>query len=73
MTTDTGIIALTSDHLEGYSYDEDINVLTIYFTDGSVYAYDDVPKDIAHGLKTSGSASGYFRSYIKGRYKYYRL
>ena len=63
---------MVSDHLLNATYDKETEVLDITFTDLSSYSYDNVPEDVAMGLKRSVSASHYFRNYIKGRYRFFR-
>jgi len=63
---------LVSDHLLNATYDAETEVLDITFTDNSSYSYDNVPEEVAMGLKRAASASYYFRNYIKGRYRFFR-
>lgn len=43
-------------------------ILEIQFTNGSIYAYDEVPEDEYQNLVNAGSAGQYFIENIKGNY-----
>jgi hypothetical protein len=51
-------------------YDEDSETLTVRFTDGTVYAYWNVPAEEYANLLYASSAGGYFNANIRNRYNY---
>jgi len=51
-------------------YDEYSETLTVRFTDGSRYAYWNVPQEEYAALLYAGSAGGYFNANIRNRYSY---
>lgn len=67
------MIIVGSDNLEEVGYDERLRLLHIQFSNGALYEYYDVPKDIYIGLITASSASDYFHEYVKGHYRYSRI
>jgi KTSC domain len=67
------MIPVVSSNISAYGYDEETQVLDIQFQNSlDTYSYDQVPKDVAMGLKTAVSPGQYFRNQIKGRYKFYK-
>ncbi len=48
----------------------DNNILRIYFNNGQVVAYKDVPEGIYAGLCTAPSVGSFMRLYIRGTYSY---
>lgn len=71
---------LKSSNIDWAAYDKDSNTMYVAFlpkannTDGSVYAYDDVPEDIFDGLLNAGSHGRYFWVKIRNKnYKYQRI
>ena len=53
-------------------YDEWEETLTVRFTDGTVYAYWNVPQEEYASLLYAGSAGGYFNANIRNNYNYRR-
>ena len=52
----------------GYGYGYEDRVLTIEFTNGSIYKYNDVPENVYDALMTADSVGSYFHHNIKGKY-----
>ena len=69
------MIPVTSENIEAYGYDPEIQELHVTFLkSGLTYAYDGVPESVVDGLKQSSSKGQYFHQYIKnGPYKFYRV
>jgi hypothetical protein len=51
-------------------YDEYSETLRVRFTDGSVYAYWNVPQEEYANLMYASSAGSYFNAHIRNRYSY---
>lgn len=62
-----------SSHIEQVQYDDQNRLLTIKFSNGSVYQYSDIPGFIASGLQDASSMGSYLAEYIKGKYPYKRV
>lgn len=62
-----------SDHIAGATYDAERRELVIEFHSGGPYRYMDVPESVVAGFEGAISASAYFRSNVKGRYRYARM
>lgn len=54
-------------------YDEDSEELTVQFTDGSRYAYDDVSGADYRGLMGAASVGAYFNAHIRNEHSYRRI
>lgn len=63
-------VPVTSSNIKSVGHDPDTNTLAVEFSDGSVYHYHDVEKDIHEGLVAAKSVGGYLHSTIKGKYKH---
>jgi hypothetical protein len=59
---------LASSNLSAMRYDEQSRTLQIRFQSGRSYDYQDVPADVADGLKQADSPGRYFLNSIKGVY-----
>jgi hypothetical protein len=57
-----------SSHLQASDYDEASQILTVQFTDGSIYQYTGVPQDVYFQWSQSGRSGIPFWSLIRGRY-----
>ncbi len=55
-----------SSMMTGHHYDPNTRALTVQFTGGSVYRYDDVSADKVATLAESASPGSFFTSKIKG-------
>jgi KTSC domain len=62
-----------SRHLNYGEYDTDTRILTIWFVNGALYQYHDVPRTKADILFQTGSSQDYFNDSIKGIYRFTRL
>jgi hypothetical protein len=49
-------------------YDDELEDLTVYFTNGGSYDYAGVPRSVIQGWIKAASPGRYFHSYIKGSY-----
>lgn len=65
----TCIQALTLAHLAG----QEQGVLFVRFINGGLYAYADVPRDLAEELVTAASIGRFFREHIKGTFPATRI
>jgi hypothetical protein len=61
-------ITFDSSALDRATYDTD-GTLTLKFTNGDTYSYNDVPMGIFEGLRGAASAGRYFRNNILNNYK----
>ncbi len=59
----------TSESIEDAIYFEERKQLNIYFRSGSLYQYNDVPIEVAHGFGTAPSAGRYFIDHIKDKFE----
>ncbi len=54
--------------IKAFAYDPEGQVLTLTFVSGRVYAYQDVPADIAEGLRLAFAKGEYFNTAIRDRF-----
>lgn len=59
---------MPSSVVRAFAYDGDHRILTITFVSGRVYAYQDVPADIADGLRLAFAKGEYFNKAIRHRF-----
>jgi len=59
---------LNSTFLREASYDDSTNTLTVVFTDGRTYRYQNVDRTIYQGLINADSSSRFFGTQIRGRF-----
>lgn len=59
---------LKSTALKSGTYDDELQQLEITFASGESYTFDNVPSDVAEGLRDAGSPGSYYHANIKGRY-----
>lgn len=63
--------SLVSSNLAAAGYDDERKTLAIQFTNGSIYHYEEVPREFYEGIFKSDSPGGYFREWVKkAKYKY---
>ena len=55
------------------SYDAARAILRITFVSGIIYDYRNVPEEVYHAMKTSGSKGTYLNRHIKGRYEFEKI
>lgn len=58
-----------SSMISEFDYDSDEKLLTLTFTKGGKYQYEDVLKDVYEGLLNAESIGKYFLANIKNKYK----
>jgi hypothetical protein len=63
-------VPVTSSVIEEVSYGYDMPVLTIWFRNGLVYRYFDVPESVYEELLTAESKGRYFNANIRDAYEY---
>jgi hypothetical protein len=54
-------------------YDKDTATLRVIFVSGLIYDYKNVPEEVYHAMKTSGSKGTYLNKHIKGHYEYEKV
>jgi hypothetical protein len=54
-------------------YDRDTATLRVIFVSGLIYDYKNVPEEVYHAMKTSGSKGIYLNKHIKGHYAYEKV
>jgi len=59
---------MPSSVIKAFAYDDEGQVLTITFVSGRAYAYQDVPADVAQGLRLAFAKGEYFNRAIRKRY-----
>lgn len=64
---------VTSSNVSKIGHDEDSKTLAVEFNDGSVYHYENVPKDVYDDILASKSVGKYIHSAVKGTYKHKKL
>ena len=55
--------------IKAWAYDAQAQVLTITFVSGRAYAYQDVPADVAEGLRLAFAKGEYFNKAIRDRFE----
>ena len=61
-----------SEVIHAVGYDPDISVLEIIFTDGRIYQYRGVPREVFEGLMRAESKGHYFQENIRGEFDYWQ-
>jgi hypothetical protein len=51
-----------------FEYDEPTRTLTVTFVSGDLYAYRDVPPEVAESFRSAFSKGRFFAAYIRDRY-----
>lgn len=64
------LLKSSSSVVKEHDYDAAKKKLTIKFSNGSIYKYQDVPANIAQGLETATSVGQYFNEHIKDKYAF---
>lgn len=64
---------MPSSVIQAFAYDAECRRLTVRFVSGRVYAYDDVPADIAAALAGAPSQGAYFNADIRDRFAAHRV
>jgi hypothetical protein len=59
---------MPSSVIKAWAYDPQGQVLTLTFVSGRVYAYQDVPADVAEGLRLAFAKGEYFNKAIRDRF-----
>lgn len=67
------MIPVKSSNLAGIAYDSQQMVLTVWFLNGSIYNYYDVPKAVWTSFQNADSKGKYLAANIKGRFSYERV
>lgn len=62
-----------SQNIKGIDYDENSKEMTIQFTSGGLYSYQNVPKSIYGKFLKAKSKGSFFADYVKNVYEYERL
>lgn len=62
-----------SDIIDGIHYNEQDKTLSIRFTQGDVYQYQNVPSDAANAFKNAKSLGSFFHKNIKNKFKTRKL
>jgi len=62
-----------SECLDAFSYSAKLKKLMITFVDGSVYEFQDVPREIVAALVISASVGRYFNNEIRDQYAYTKI
>lgn len=62
-----------SSNLQGVAYNPDTLELYVQFSNGTEYAYSDVPESDYDGLLNAASVGSYFNDNIKNAYTYRRV
>ncbi len=57
-----------SSNIAGFGYDAGTKVLTVSFTAGKTYTYQNVPSTIYKGMKMADSVGSYFQKHVRPNY-----
>lgn len=68
-----GLTPIGSSHLAAVGHSRLTGKLTVQFTDGQVYEYDDVPREVYEGLFSASSVGQYFAENIRLEYNYRKI
>lgn len=68
MPGDHRTFPLRSTAIASARYSAETRELDLFFTNGKMYTYTDVPPEIADGLEHADSAGAYFHANIKDQY-----
>lgn len=69
MTNNTEVHTTRSGMVKTITYNHADKLLTLEFSSGGSYEYEDVPKEVFEGLIGAESAGKYFHANIKGKYE----
>jgi hypothetical protein len=61
---------MPSSVISAFDYEPDQCRLTVLFTSGRIYVYDEVPADVADDFDRAVSKGAFFNRYIRDRYRY---
>jgi lysyl-tRNA synthetase class 2 len=64
---------MASTAIRSFSYDDESATLFVTFTDGDVYAYRGVQREVHDGFQSAFSKGRYFSAKVRGRYPYIKL
>lgn len=64
---------VSSTNVEAIGYNADTQTLRVWFLNGSIYDYFNVPSVEYEGLKTASSVGTYLNRNIKGPYPYQKV
>ena len=67
------MIPVKSSNIAGIAYDSQQMVLTVWFLNGSIYNYYDVPTAVWTSFQNADSKGKYLAANIKGRFGYDRV
>lgn len=65
--------AFTSSNISDLRYDESSSILEVWFKNGGIYQYFDIPRQVWEGLNAAGSKGEYLHQHIKGNYRYSKV
>lgn len=66
-------IFVASSNIEAIGYDEESQILRVWFLNGTVYDYLNIPSMEFEALNNSPSIGSYFARSIKGTYSYQKV
>ena len=66
-------VFVSSSNVEAVGYDEDSQILRVWFLNGSVYDYKGVSQLEFEGLRDAPSVGSYLHRNIKGQYSYEKV
>ncbi len=67
------MIPVKSSNLAGIAYEPNQMILTVWFLNGSIYNYYDVPTSVWTSFQNADSKGKYLAANIKGRFGYERV
>jgi hypothetical protein len=68
-----GSVSMPSTVIERFTYDDDLAELVVTFRTGRIYAYHDVPADVAAAMSAAFAKGEFFNAEIRDRYRFTRL
>lgn len=67
------MIPVKSSNIAGIAYEPNQMILTVWFLNGSIYNYYDVPTSVWTSFQNADSKGKYLAANIKGRFGYERV
>ncbi len=59
--------------IQSFSYDKDLQILTIVFVGGNVYAYQSVPEEVYIAFKAYREKGVFLNKKIKGKFSFKKV
>lgn len=67
------MVNVASEGIASVNYDAETGTMSVGFTDGTLYVYDDVPESVFADLVGAASIGGYFNANVRDAYSHTKL